>query len=259
MFDQGTGPPLIVVPGVQGRWEWMAPALQALGRRCRTISYTLCGDIGSGVRFDPTLGFENYVRQLDAVFERKGIARAALCGVSYGGLVALRYAARRSDRVSALILVSAPSPDWQPSERQRRQIDRPWRSAPGFVLGAPVRIWPEIVSALPDWRAQLAFAVRHGLRVISAPMVPSRMAARVKLEQALDFRGDCTAIDAPTLVITGEEELDTVVPVRMTQRYCSLIARARYEQLTGTGHIGLVTQPERFAAIIGEFLHAGRD
>ena len=52
MFDQGSGPPLIVVPGVQGRWEWLAPALGALQKRCRTISFTLCGDIRSGVRFE---------------------------------------------------------------------------------------------------------------------------------------------------------------------------------------------------------------
>ena len=49
MFDRGSGPPLIVVPGVQGRWEWMQPALIALSRSCRTISYSLCGDIGSGM------------------------------------------------------------------------------------------------------------------------------------------------------------------------------------------------------------------
>ena len=33
MFDHGTGPPLIVIPGVQGRWEWLRPALDALTPR----------------------------------------------------------------------------------------------------------------------------------------------------------------------------------------------------------------------------------
>src|SRR5262245_11267218 len=26
MFDEGTGVPLLVIPGLQGRWEWMRPA-----------------------------------------------------------------------------------------------------------------------------------------------------------------------------------------------------------------------------------------
>ena len=28
MFDQGSGPPVVVVQGVHGRWEWTAPALR---------------------------------------------------------------------------------------------------------------------------------------------------------------------------------------------------------------------------------------
>ena len=30
MTDRGAGPPLVLVPGIQGRWEWMAPAVDAL-------------------------------------------------------------------------------------------------------------------------------------------------------------------------------------------------------------------------------------
>ena len=168
MFDRGSGPPLIVIPGVQGRWEWMYPALEALSRTCRTISYTLCGDFGSGVRLDPELGFENYMRQLDAVIERTGVHRFALCGVSYGGWIALRYAAVNPERVSALILVSAPAPGWAPSARQQSYISRPWLSAPAFALSAPFRVWPEIRAAVPSWGARIKFAVRHGLRVLSA-------------------------------------------------------------------------------------------
>ena len=113
MFDAGHGSPLIVIPGVQGRWEWMRPALRELQKRCRTISYTLCGDAWSGV--DPALGFDNYVRQLDDVFRRTGLDKAALCGVSYGGWIALRYAAIHPERVTSLILVSSPAPGWIPN------------------------------------------------------------------------------------------------------------------------------------------------
>ena len=95
MYDRGTGPPLIVIPGVQGRWEWLAPALRELGTHFRTISYTLCGDFGSKHKYERALGFDNYLRQLDSVFVKAGVERAALCGVSYGGLIALRYAATR--------------------------------------------------------------------------------------------------------------------------------------------------------------------
>jgi pimeloyl-ACP methyl ester carboxylesterase len=57
-------------------------------------------------------------------------------------------------------------------------------------------------------------------------------------------------------VITGEEGLDRVVPVTVTRTYASLIAGARYEMLERTGHIGLLTRPDRFASLVGDFVHA---
>jgi pimeloyl-ACP methyl ester carboxylesterase len=256
MFDQGSGPPLIVVPGAQGRWEWMAPALRELRKECRTVSYTLSGDFGSEQTFDPALGFDNYIRQLDGVFERTGVDRAALCGVSYGGFIALRYAALRPERVSRLILVSAPAPGWAPNERQRRYISRPWRSAPAFVVTAPLRLWPEIRAAYETWPERLTFVVRHAARVLAAPMIPPVMAARITQQQALDFAPDCAAIKAPTLVVTGDDGLDRVVPVEVTRRYGALIPGARHERLERSGHIGMITRPVHFARIVSGFVHA---
>jgi len=259
IFDKGSGPPLIVVPGVQGRWEWMAPALWELQKRCRTVSYTLCGDVGSGSRFEAALGFENYIRQLDAVFLKAGLERAALCGVSYGGYIALRYAALRPDRVSSLILVSSPAPGWVPNEQQQRYVQSPWRSAPAFVATAPGRLWPEIRAAYDTWPQRLAFSASHAARILAAPTSPSLMAARVRLVQGIDFAPDCARVRAHVLVMTGEDELDRIVPPAMTRRYQTLIPGAQYEKMDGSGHIGLLTRPARFADIIGNFIERNPD
>jgi pimeloyl-ACP methyl ester carboxylesterase len=258
MMDEGTGPPVIVIPGIQGRWEWMVPALRELRRSCRAISYSLCGDSGSGIERDPELGFENYLRQLDIVFERTGVSRAALCGVSYGGFIALRYAATRPERVSALVLVSAPAPGWQPSPRQQRFLAKPRLRAPIFMLTAPARLWREIRSAIPSLGASVYFVLTYGARVLMAPLSPSRAAARVADQQAVDFTGDGARVQAPTLVVTGEDSLDHVVPPSVSRWYLSLIPGARYTKLDGTGHIGMITQPVRFAHIVSDFVHANR-
>jgi pimeloyl-ACP methyl ester carboxylesterase len=196
------------------------------------------------------------VRQLDAVFDRTGISRAALCGVSYGGFIALRYAATRPERVCALVLVSAPAPGWQPSARQQRYLARPRSQMPLFVLTAPARLWAEVRTAMPSWGARLRFAVTHGARVLGAPMVPSLAAARIAYQQAADFSGDGARVQAPTLVITGEDALDTVVPPDVTRWYLAMIPGATYTKLSGTGHIGMFTQPDRFARIVSDFVHA---
>jgi pimeloyl-ACP methyl ester carboxylesterase len=254
MYARGAGLPVIVIPGIQGRWEWLRPALDALQSHCRTVSYSLCGDFGSGWQTDPALGFDNYLRQLDDVFERAGLERAALCGSSYGGFIALRYAATRPQRVSHLILSSSPSPGWTPNPRQSRYIATPWMSTPAFVATAPGRLWPEIHAAFDDAAQRLAFCGKHLFRVVSAPAIPSLMAGRIVQQQSMDFTPDCGRIHAPTLVITGEPRLDAVVPVEATKRYLSLIPGAKYAMLERTGHLGLLTHPERFASIISTFI-----
>jgi 3-oxoadipate enol-lactonase len=102
----------------------------------------------------------------------------------------------------------------------------------------------------------MTFVTRQSVRVLAAPMIPSLMARRIDLARALDFGPDCRRIAAPTLVMTGEERLDRVVPVAVTRAYASLIPGARYEMLRGTGHIGILTQPSRFAEVVSGFVHA---
>jgi 3-oxoadipate enol-lactonase len=256
VFDRGSGPPVVVVPGLQGRWEWARPALQRLASTCRAISYSLSGDFGSGRRARRELGFDDYVNQLDAVFETTGVTRAVLCGVSFGGCVALHYAALHPERVSALILASAPGPGWQPNPQQAGWIARPWWSAPAFVLTSPLRVWPEVSAALPAMRKRLGFLARQGLRCLAAPMIPSLMVARVREAADMDFEADCRRIAMPTLVPTGEADLDRVVPVGSTRTYAALIPRAEHRTMPRTGHMGLLTQPSVFADVVSGFAHA---
>jgi pimeloyl-ACP methyl ester carboxylesterase len=255
-FDRGSGPPVVVIPGIQGRWEWMEPALDRMSASCRVVSYSLCGEPGSGMPFEASAGFDNFVRQLDDVLERTGLESPALCGVSFGGFIALRYAALRPGRVRALILVSAPPPEWTPTARQRRHLARPMLEFPLFAAGAFQRFWREMRTSLPSWPARLEFAAVHGLRVVRAPLVPTSAAARVAAQQATDMRDDCARIEAPTLVIAGEDDLDDVVPPQATRRYVSLIPGARFERLEGTGHLGVLTRPERFVRLVTDFVHA---
>ena len=256
MFDKGRGPTVIVVQGLHGRWEWTRLALEALARRCRVLSYSLPGDFGSGYRYDDARGFDNYMQQLGDVLSSARLERAAIVGISFGGFVATHFAAQHPDRTAALVLASAPGPGWTPNPRQARWLTRPWISTPAFVASSPFRVWPEVRAALGGLLPSLAFLARQGLRAASAPAIPSLMSKRIRDARTLDPVADCARITAPTLVISGEETLDRVVPVQTTRRYASLIPGARYELMNATGHLGVLTQPERFARLVGDFVHA---
>jgi pimeloyl-ACP methyl ester carboxylesterase len=105
IFERGGGATLVVIPGVQGRWEYVEPAIAALAERFRVITFALAGERASGLPFDEARGLDNYVDQISAVMRDLGLERAPICGISFGGLAALRFAAARLICTSALVLV----------------------------------------------------------------------------------------------------------------------------------------------------------
>jgi pimeloyl-ACP methyl ester carboxylesterase len=253
VIDRGTGVPVVLLPGVQGRWEWMRPTVDALAARCRVITFSACGDRASGMAIDPALGVENFARQVDAALDRAGLDRAVVCGVSLGGLTALHYAATRPDRVLGLVLAATPGPSWRLDRVQGFCARHPVAGTPVFVGAAVWRLWPELARAFGGmWRA-LPFVARHLARIACAPASPRRMRQRTLLWLDADRRALAARVSSPALVVTGDPGLDRVVDRDGTLEYARLIAGARAVTLERTGHIGVITRADRFAGIVGDF------
>jgi pimeloyl-ACP methyl ester carboxylesterase len=246
--------PIIVLPGIQGRWEWMRPAIDALRRECGNVStFSLNDEDGTG---DP---FEQWMSMIQRQVDQSGSDRAVLIGVSFGGLVAVRYAARYPERVGALVLVSAPSPGHRLSPFDEGMLRNPISRLPMFAMRGVRRLAPEIVAAKDTWRERLEFTMSYGYQVISKPVAPRQMARWVQAWRAADIASECARITAPTHLITGEPRLDRVVPVQSTLHYLTLIPGATFSRLARTGHIGLVSRPQDFSTLVNEFLHAADD
>jgi pimeloyl-ACP methyl ester carboxylesterase len=242
---------LVLIPGIQGRWDWMQPAIDALAGEGLVVPWSLPGEPGSGAASNGS--FDAFVDHLDGVLDAARIERAVICGVSFGGLIALRYAARRPGRTEALILVSTPGPRWRIARRLLRCMRWPTLSSPLFFAGAIGRFWPELRVTYPRVGERLQFCAAAVSRVLTAPAIPSRMSLRAQLAARENFEVDCASVRAPTLVITGERDLDRVVACDETMQYVSLIEGARFQRLEHTGHLGIVSAPDRFAAIVSRF------
>ena len=243
----------MLIPGVQGRWEYLQPALDALARTFRVLTFPLSGEPESGRRLDPALGFDADAAQVLDALDRSGIGRAIICGLSFGGLPAIRFAAIHPERTSALVLVSTPGPPWQLRPRHRVYAGLPWLFGPLFFLESPFRLRAEVREALPDSRARRQFTLQQLSTLVRAPLSPTRMAARASVIAGTDVAGDCARIVAPTLVVTGEPALDRVVAVERTLAYVDRIAGARHVTLHATGHLGSITKPEDFASAVHEY------
>ncbi len=247
--------PIVVIPGIQGRWEWMRPAIRALARRSPlgeggVWTFSLNDEDGTG---DP---FEQWMTTIHRLIDRAGGGPVVLVGVSFGGLVSARFAARYPDRVAALVLVSSPSPQMRLGPGDQGMVRHPIAKLPLFAIRGVRRLAPEIFAAKPTWRERIAFTAAYGWQVLTHPVSPRQMARWVHAWQATDIASECARITAPTHLITGEPRLDRVVPVQSTLHYLTLIPGSTFSRLSRTGHVGLVSRPDDFSVLVREFLDA---
>src|SRR5262245_43418058 len=111
IIERGHGETLVIVPGIQGRWEWLRDVVEALAETHRVLTFSL-GDEPTAKWTRSIDSIDGYSDQIAEALTTRGIARATICGVSFGGLVALRFAARAPERTAALVMISTPGPDW---------------------------------------------------------------------------------------------------------------------------------------------------
>jgi len=242
IIDRGTGPALVLIPGLQGRWEYMRATVDALSASFRVITFSL----GTG-------DLDDLARHVVAALDEARIPRATICGVSFGGLVALRVAAAHADRCERLVLASTPPPALQLRRRHELYLKAPWLLGPLFVVETPFRLRHELRAAMPDPGERRRFSLGALRTALRAPVSIRGMASRAKLVLSDAAARDCAAIVAPALIVTGEAHLDYVVPVEGSAAYERLLANARRAVLRETGHLGSMTRPREFAELVRAF------
>jgi pimeloyl-ACP methyl ester carboxylesterase len=252
IIDRGGGTAIVVIPGIQGRWEWMKPAIDTLAQRCRVITFSLADEPTCGAAFDAQRGLGSYVDQVRTALDAAGVGKAAICGVSYGGLIAAAFAARFPERVSSLVLVSAVPPSWTPDRRVTFFLRAPRLLSPLFCI-ASLRMYREIAAANTGFSGGARAAILHGWRAVTHMFSPGRMARRVRLIAGGGLQSEVAGVNVPTLVVTGDSLLDRVVPVDRSHEYVRMWPHARVATIANTGHLGLITRPEEFARIVVPF------
>ncbi len=248
IVDRGSGPALVLIPGLQGRWEYMRATVDALAASFRVITYSLEGS-----------SLDAYAAQTARALDEARVESAVVCGVSFGGLIAIRFASRYPTRSNALVLASTPKPALTLRRRHELYLKVPWILGPIFLAETPWRLRREVRAAISDRAARRRFSLGALTTLMSAPVSFQRMAARARLVASDAVVEDCGRVAAPTLILTGEAHLDYVVPVEGAAEYERLIPHARRAVLPSTGHLGSVTRPHEFAAIVRNFVEGVRN
>ena len=247
MIDKGhvDTDPLVLIPGIQGRWEWMAPTIEALAQRHRVLTFLARRGERRRIRVRRA-GSRLIDRLIDRAAERRATRdRRVVRRVDRG---AVRRAASRSRRgaragVDAVAAVAARLGSRQSASKYPRADAAAVRDA-----RMPRALAPEMFAARARWpsRAAARRSSTRGARLAVSALAAADGDVGARLDGDR-HRQRLPRVTAPTLVITGEP-LDRVVPVESTLEYLELIPGARHVVLPGTGHIGLSSKPREFAA-----------
>jgi len=266
--------PLVILHGGPGAGhdyvEPIADLAQRAGRPCILYDQLGCGRSEHLPNASSEFWtVELFKRELVALLEHLGIAaRYHLLGQSWGGMLAMEHAVERPSGLRALVIADSPA-----------SIEL-WVSETGRLRA----LLPEEVQATltqheeagttdsPDYEAAvMRFYERHLCR-IQFPDCLSRSFAQMTTDPTVyhtmngpsefhvvgSLRGwDVTPrlgdVEVPVLVISGEHDEATPDVVRPL---VEAIPDARWELFEGASHTPHLEQPDRFLALVEEFLAA---
>jgi 2-succinyl-6-hydroxy-2,4-cyclohexadiene-1-carboxylate synthase len=261
----GRGGPVLFLHGFSGSGlSWAG--LAGLGGRFRAIVPDLPGHGGTGWQAEagdgppaadgdgrPRASVERTADDLATIVARLGAQRVDVVGYSMGARIALRLAVAHPDAVGRLVLEAPSAGIADPAARAER--------AAADAARARLAVTEGIESFTARWEAEpvlagertLPAATRGRQAAIRRANAPLGLAASLvyggqgAMEPLLDRLG---AVAAPTLVIAGAD--DAALP--RAKEVAAGIPGARLAIVAGTGHAPHLERPERFHALVLDFL-----
>jgi pimeloyl-ACP methyl ester carboxylesterase len=246
--EHGQGEPLLLIEGLgQSMWAWREQ-VPAFAERFRTIAYDTRGTGRSAVPTQP-YGVDELAEDAADVLDGRA---AHVVALSMGGYVALTLALARPELVRSLVLAGtgAGGPDRVPRAQWVRDS---YAAAIGLSYDAyGRRTLPLTFSG--GWAERNADRFEEILAVRGEHPTPDEtLDAHINACYGYYARGcDVERIDKPALVVHGDEDL--IVPVENGRMLASRLPNARYVELPGVGHNVQLEVPDRFNAIVLEFL-----
>lgn len=268
----GDTPPLVVVHGGPGSTHDYLLALSGLAQDGRAVvHYDQLGNGGSTRLPDRGAEFwtpELFLDELMNLLEGLGIAdRYVLFGQSWGGMLVARHAADRPAGLRGLIIANAPAsyPLW------RDEMDVLRAALPEGVDEVLRRHEAAGTTDCAEYfEAMRVFYGRHVCRIdpwprdylasfmetADDPTVYSTMNGPSEFHVIGTLRDwsvedRLPEISVPTLILSGRHDEATPVTVRP---FDELIPDSRWQIFEDSSHVPHLEEPERFRAVVSDFL-----
>ncbi|MBH0776513.1 alpha/beta fold hydrolase [Nocardia bovistercoris] len=194
---------------------------------------------------------DTLTRDAIGVIRALGVGPVHWVGLSMGGFVGQRLAARHGTLLRSLTLLGADAEAEDPARvGAYRRLAFAWRWFGGALLvgrvavhmfGPVFRADPANGPVIDEWARRLCRGDR----------VAVRRAVLGVIERA-PVADEITGVTMPTLVVVGVD--DAVTPPEHSRRMAARIAGARLHVLPDCGHTSVLEQPAAITALLNEFL-----
>ena len=247
-------PTVVLLHGGPGTYDhsYLKPEFGRLADRAQVVYLDLRGhgrsEWGDPERWSLELCADDVRAFCDAI----GIARPVIFGHSMGGFVAMLHGARHPGHAAALALQSTLA------RFDLRRIEEGFRMFGGDAVAAlAVRDYGGDPVSDEEWgRVFAAFGpnVPGPARLARRVQNPAVAETGMRRFRELDLVAQLSRVTCPTLVCTGE--LDPITPVAAAREIATALPEgtARLEILPGAGHFPWMDVPDRYWALLGEFV-----
>jgi pimeloyl-ACP methyl ester carboxylesterase len=253
LFTAGEGPALLLVHGFGGA-AWNFDELAPLLHRRRLLIPDLPGHGGSGPLPAPTLA--GFADALADVLDAEGIERTDVFGHSLGGVVALRLALRRPERVRRLIL-AAPAGISSATRSAELSLALVGLIEPGRIAGrradriARSRRLRRLVFGTFEVSNPDVFSERAVHGFLRGPTMHTDALGAGLALSADDPRRDLDRVRCPVLLLWGAR--DRQVPIEDGFEYARRLS-APLRAIADCGHLLIGERPDVCARAVLEFL-----
>jgi len=246
--DTGMGPPILMVHGYPFNRSLWDEQVEALSSRHRVIAPDLRG-FGESDATPGTATMNLMARDLALLLNHLGIVRAAVCGLSMGGYVALALYKQLPSRVRALVLADTRAQaDTEEGKQSRfQQAEKALSEGMAGIADAmlPKLLTPETVSKHPE--------VVKRVRDMMLKTKPEGAAAALRGMAERDDQTELLAkITVPALILVGAE--DAITPVADSEKMHAAIAGSHLVVLENAGHVSNTERTEQFNDALLSFL-----
>ncbi len=247
--ERGSGPAIVFSHGLLWSGRMFAAQVEALSARHRCIAYDHRGQGQSGD--SASYDIERLTDDAAMLIEKLGAAPCHFVGLSMGGFVGLRLAARRPALLRSLTLVESAA-DAEPRLNAPKYRAMEW-FARRFGFGPLVPVVMRIMfgrTFLGDpARAEERRKLADELGALDPVRVHPALEAVIRRHAVFDELGRITL---PVQVVHGEEDR-AIVPAR-ARRTAAAIPGARLVMIPRAGHTSSVEEPEAVTRAIAELV-----